>query len=628
MRIYYQIFFLLFFAFAQTAIAQQTSDSVTVLTQINISALRLNKVNETSIIQDLDTSFTKFSTPSLADQLTREGGLFIKSYGPGSLSTLSLRGSNASQTAVLWNGINICSPMLGLFDLTLIPTFLIDQATIQYGGSGASLGSGAIGGALHLDSKTKREKGLEVDVLTSGGSFGFYEGGFGVSNYNGKVYTNTRFFSQGALNNFKFKNYKNEMIFQPNAKFNQIGFAQDLAIGKENNLVSIHAWYLKNKREIPPHMLTPSSNQNQEDEAIRFTGEWNRKIGFWNWNLRTGWNKENLNYRDPSSKIEDLSTSYSFQNEAEISFQKIRNLTLSAQIYWLHNEAVESFYGSRQKVEQTGLTFSTNYHINKFSIYADVKQGLHNGNYLPILPSISSSWNFYKSLLLKSSVAILYRVPTLNDLFWKPGGNINLKPEKGITESLFIEWRKSKNENIVSFEAGVFNTRTKDEIVWTPENNGIYQAKNINEIWSRGFEGSFKGNYHFNNLAINGFINSHYTVSTITKTASILKEAIGNQLSYTPIILIKANIGFRYSAWSLNYFHDFTDERFTSLENDQKLKAYQIGEFNLAYESTIHKSRIHIFLSIKNCWDVNYQVIAYRAMPGRSFQTGIVLKIK
>ena len=155
MRIYYQIFFLLFFAFAQTAIAQQTSDSVTVLTQINISALRLNKVNETSIIQDLDTSFTKFSTPSLADQLTREGGLFIKSYGPGSLSTLSLRGSNASQTAVLWNGINICSPMLGLFDLTLIPTFLIDQATIQYGGSGASLGSGAIGGALHLDSKTK-----------------------------------------------------------------------------------------------------------------------------------------------------------------------------------------------------------------------------------------------------------------------------------------------------------------------------------------------------------------------------------------------------------------------------------------------------------------------------------------
>ncbi len=628
MRFYYRIFFLLFFAFADAAIAQQTTDSVNVLPQINISALRLNQANETSIVQVLDTSFTKFSTPSVADQLTREGGLFIKSYGPGSLSTLSLRGSNASQTAVLWNGINICSPMLGLFDLTLIPTFLIDQATIQYGGSGASLGSGAIGGALHLDSKTKKEKGLEIDVLASGGSFGFYEGGLGVSNYNGKVYTNTRLFSQGALNNFKFKNYKEEIIVQPNAKFNQIGFAQDLTIGKENNLVSIHAWYLKNEREIPPHMLTTSSKQKQEDEALRLTGEWKLNLGFWNMNFHTGWNKENLNYRDPSSKIEDLSTSYSFQNEAEVSYQKIKNLTLSAQIYWLHNEAVESFYGSRQKVEQTGLTFSANYHINKFSIHADVKQGLHNGNNLPILPSISTTWNLYKSLLLKSSVTVLYRVPTLNDLFWKPGGNINLKPERGITESLFIGWSKSRNENLVSLEAGVFNTRTKDEIVWIPGSNGIYQAENINEIWSRGFEGSIKGNYHVNKLAINGFITSHYTLSTITKTALILKEATGNQLSYTPIILMKANIGFRYSAWSLNYFHEVTDERFTSLENDQKLKAYQIGEFNLAYESTIHKSIIHIFLSIKNCWDINYQVIAYRAMPGRSFQTGIVLKIK
>ena len=181
------ILFLLFFAIADVVYAQQSNDSIRTLQQINITATRLNESNETSTVQVLDTTIARLTTSTLAEQLTREGGLFIKSYGPGSLSTLSLRGSNASQTAVLWNGINICSPMLGLFDLGLIPTFLVDEAIIQYGGSGAEQGSAAIGGAIHLNSKTKEEKGLEVNALTSAGSFGFYEGGFGVKNLSNKI---------------------------------------------------------------------------------------------------------------------------------------------------------------------------------------------------------------------------------------------------------------------------------------------------------------------------------------------------------------------------------------------------------------------------------------------------------
>lgn len=600
-------------------------DSVNVLRPVNVSALRLN---ETSISQTLDTSIDQLSATTLADQLAREGGLFIKSYGPGSLSTLSLRGSSASQTAVLWNGINICSPMLGLFDLTLIPTFLIDKATIQYGGSGATLGSGAIGGALHLDSKSLKEKGFEVEALVNGGSFGFYEGGIGVSNYNGRIFTNTRIFSQGAINNFIFKNFNDELVAQSNAKFNQLGFTQDVSINHNNNLFSFHGWYLKNEREIPPHMLTTSSKQKQEDEALRITGEWKKSLKFWNWYLRSGWSREKLNYNDVSAKIDDLSTSYSFQNEAEISYQKSLPINFKGNIYWIHNEAEESFYGSRQKVNQVGGTISANYSTTKFSIYADVKQGFHNGKTLPLLPSISSSWKFYNKFLLKGSVAVLYRVPTLNDLYWKPGGNPNLKPEKGLTESLFIAWNASQKLYNVNLEAGIFNTRTKDEIVWIPGTNGLYNAENINEIWSRGIEATLKGNCTFKNLLFNGFITPHYTLSTITKTSSILNDAVGNQLNYTPKILIKINFGAKYIHWAINYFHDFTDERYTTLNNDQTLKSFQVGQLNISWEKQINKSYLNIFISVKNIWNEEYQVIAYRAMPGRSYQVGLNLKIK
>ena len=233
---------------------------------------------------------------------------------------------------------------------------------------------------------------------------------------------------------------------QSNAKFNQIGFAQDFSIGKVSNLFSLHGWYVKNERKIPPHMLTPSSAQQQDDEAIRIVAEYQRKINFWNWNIHSGWSREKLNYRDLSSRIEDISTSYLLQNDAEISYHKNIPLTFTAQVSWLHNEAVESAYVNRQKVNQEDITFLVKYQISKLTIRAALKKGYHNENELPLLPSITSSWKFCKDFLLKGNIAKLYRVPTLNDLYWKPGGNSELKPESGLTESASIEWKKGKSK--------------------------------------------------------------------------------------------------------------------------------------------------------------------------------------
>ena len=56
-----------------------------------------------------------------ADVLGARLVLYIKNYGPGQLATLSLRGTSAQHTAVLWNGLNIALPTLGQNDLALLP---------------------------------------------------------------------------------------------------------------------------------------------------------------------------------------------------------------------------------------------------------------------------------------------------------------------------------------------------------------------------------------------------------------------------------------------------------------------------------------------------------------------------
>src|SRR5688500_5950650 len=47
---------------------------------------------------------------TLSDQLIDETSFYLKTYGNNQLSTITIRGTTASQTAVLWNGININSP--------------------------------------------------------------------------------------------------------------------------------------------------------------------------------------------------------------------------------------------------------------------------------------------------------------------------------------------------------------------------------------------------------------------------------------------------------------------------------------------------------------------------------------
>ena len=53
---------------------------------------------------------------SMADILTFNSSVFVKSYGRATLSTVAFRGTSPSHTQVTWNGMRINNPMLGMTD--------------------------------------------------------------------------------------------------------------------------------------------------------------------------------------------------------------------------------------------------------------------------------------------------------------------------------------------------------------------------------------------------------------------------------------------------------------------------------------------------------------------------------
>ena len=64
---------------------------------------------------------------SIADVLNFNSSIFVKHYGRATLSTASFRGTSPAHTQVLWNGMKINSPMLGMTDFSMIPACFVGR---------------------------------------------------------------------------------------------------------------------------------------------------------------------------------------------------------------------------------------------------------------------------------------------------------------------------------------------------------------------------------------------------------------------------------------------------------------------------------------------------------------------
>ncbi len=110
------------------------------------------------------------------DELMLEvpGAITRRSGSAGAFAGLGLRGAGAEHTTVLLGSVPLMSPDGSAFDLSTLPVWVLDRVDVYRGGAPVWLGSGGIGGVLHLIPRAARGSGFE---LSGGvGSFALYEG--------------------------------------------------------------------------------------------------------------------------------------------------------------------------------------------------------------------------------------------------------------------------------------------------------------------------------------------------------------------------------------------------------------------------------------------------------------------
>ncbi len=143
---------------------------------------------------------------TLSEILSETIPVYLKNYSPGGLSSISLRGTTAVHSQVLWNGLNLSSPMLGQSDFSLIPAGFIDELSIEYGNASIIKGNGTFGGLININTKPDWNNKYDFSLTGNAGSYGLLSERLKASAGTSKFKSVTRAFLETADNNFKYIN--------------------------------------------------------------------------------------------------------------------------------------------------------------------------------------------------------------------------------------------------------------------------------------------------------------------------------------------------------------------------------------------------------------------------------------
>jgi len=614
--------------------AQLKPDSVHSLSPVSIRATRLKDFSIGMKVDHLDSlTLSRFQWASLGELLGTHTSLFLKTYGEGSLTTVSFRGTSASHTGVLWNGFSINSPNIDQTDLSLIPVYFFNSVEILHGGASSLFGSGNIGGSIHLKNDAEFIKKLNVTASATAGSFGNYSSSFRILVSGQKWQSISGFQYNNFENKFTYHGFHGEKLTQTNAGLIQYGYIQELNRKiSDSQFLRASFWYQYSDRNLPPSMTSTVHTQYQLDKSLRTSLQWEKNFSHGILRARTAFIDQNLHYVDAYeeylSGVESNIRTKSSITEIEVKRYFGENLKISSGGNFEYTVAdIKAYNGERR--QNRGSVFASvvrtfpkiNWTAN-FNLRQDVIEDYH----VPLTPALGMEGKIAGNLYGKINLSRNFRVPTLNDRYWQPGGNPDLKPEKGWSQEVGLVWKWDKNPQKHSSELSItaFSSTIDQWIIWLPQSSGIWTPDNIQKVWSRGIE--WEGSTHLiaGDFVFNLSENYTYTFSTNQKKTSSLDNSFGKQLIYTPRHNASGELRVDYKRLFIAINQGYTGKRFVTTDNSAFLKGYALTNLSLGMNLKCKKQLFTAQVNVNNIFNKEYQTIQYRPMPGRGFKVSVI----
>jgi iron complex outermembrane receptor protein len=566
-----------------------------------------------------------FQAYNLNDIISFKNPIYFKSYGNGMLSSISFRGTGASHTAVLWNGINVNQPTIGQSDFSLFPVLAFDNVRIVYGSSSSKFGSDAIGGGILLESSADWNKALSGNIGQYAGSFHNFLTTINVQGKVGNdVYLNSKFYRHQNNNDFEYQNITKAgqpVEKQQNASIFQYGILQDVFINTSSrSQLAIKGWFNFSDREVQPTMVNEDADDTQKDKSLRLVADYGIQSGIGYFELKGSYLWDYMLYNNAS----EINTR---QYIGQLNYENsLNNWEFRFGSNFNHIVAAVDSYNDQTTENRTDIYGGVvNNSFDRWEISMNIRQTFVAGYDAPFSPSVGIRYSLIDKqrsvLFLKGQAAINYRIPTLNDRYWVPGGRIDLEPEKSrnLDASMGYEYKGQ-----IQFETALstYYYNVDNWIMWVP-GPSYWIPENVRKVDAYGFDISSSMDIQTGLFLSQVSLNYGYSKSVVKESISEGDVGINNQLPYTPIhvggVEYRGMIKNWYGSLSMNY----TGLRYVTADNESELPSYYLLNFRAGKNIKIKKQVLNIDFRINNLLNTSYQNMKFRAMPGRNYMIGI-----
>lgn len=580
------------------------------LDEVVVSDTRLRRYADGHKVLELKDSTIQRNGVFMTSLLRFNSNIYFKENGLGMVSSPAFRGTNASHTAVVWNGININSQLNGQVDFNTINPLNYSSVAIRSGGGSVQFGTGAIGGTVHLNNDLKFEKHFEHQVVSGYGSFDTrsmnYSNSFGTGKWSSSFGVN-------------YNSSDNDYVFletderNTNGEFEHVNFNFNAGyLLKDDQVLRLYHQSFIGDRNLSGTLVAPGRSR-YEDDQHRTQLEWS-KLG---------------KKATHSVKAAHLYDAFKyFENKDSDFFSEGRVTTLLAR-YALDVELSEAFrlnsFLEYNNFTSNGSNFGAP-NRNDFAVTALLKhkvteklrynvsarQDFSSDFSSPVVFSVDGSYDFGRAYKLLMNASRNFRLPTFNDLYWQPGGNLDLRPE----QSYQLDLGHQLTWNTFTARLNTYYIATEDMIRWLPNLTGIWSPVNVDDVQIYGAEVELGYQQSFGKKhEIDFRANYAYTVSE--------DRATSEQLIYVPFHSGNASVAYRFGNFGTFYQHLYNGAvRIIGGE----LEGFQVANAGVTYAlKTSGKLQYRLGLTVNNVFNTYYENIALRPMPNRNIQTQLVL---
>lgn len=441
------------------------------------------------------TDIVRLQPTSLVGLLDGLPGVSLaNSGGIGQQTSLFLRGTNATQTLVLIDGVRVGSVSAGLAAFEQIPVDQIARIEIVRGPRSSLYGSDAIGGVIQIFTRHGTAgEALRPSLQVTAGSHGYRAGQAGLSGgsrhtwYNlsvGGKYTrgiNSCKLGAGTVFAGCFTN-------EPDADGYRAWNALLNAGYRWDNGAELAGNFLRNKSYVE----YDGSFQNQSRHVQQVAGAKLRlqPASAWTVTLTAGQNLDQAsNYKNGRFTGFGNSRRNQFGWQNDIALGENQLLTVGVDDRHEHIDSDTAYLRSSRENVGVYAQYQGRFGANEFKLGARSDHNQQFGNHTT--GALAWGYHFDHGLLLSAAYGTAFHAPTFNDLYYPsfpgfpPSADPHLKPESARNVELALGARKSHwHWRVDAYQ------NTIDDLIALDSN---FTPGNISRARIRGVEGQLGG---------------------------------------------------------------------------------------------------------------------------------------